>query len=465
MSETLLTLPESYIEKMKSELGNNFEKYLESLIQKPVRGLRVNTRKISVEEFEKLTDLKIEKLNFSVDGYLLNQDDKIGNTPEHLAGLFYLQEPSSMVPVVASGIINEDRPLKVLDLCASPGGKTGQIASRISKDSILFSNEIVKSRSEFLYSNVERLGFENVVVLNEEPKNLLKFEGYFDYVFVDAPCSGEGMFRKNPETIGEWSLQNVEICKNRQMEILDIAEKLVCSGGKLIYSTCTFSKDEDENIVDWFVENKNFEIVDVSDEIKSVTVPSDAKSKNAEFARKFYPFSGDGEGQFVCVFKNLDDTRNTTLYEKKHFKTINLVGHNGFGVFKEFMQEYMTENYTYKNIYEVGNNLFLTPKLFDKKIQTALDDLKFLTLGVKLGTIEKHRFEPNHNIFMALSEKFKEKIELTDEELKKYLHGEELGKDGVKKGYSVVTKNGYALGGTKVTNSRLKNLYPKGLRI
>lgn len=465
-NEEKIKLPSEYEEIMKKQLGDDYQKYIDALNKEPVRGLRINTKKISTNEFLEKTNLSLEKLSFCDDGFLLKSDEKIGNTPEHLSGLYYLQEPSSMTPVVSSEIENENRPLKVLDLCASPGGKTGQIALRVSDESIIFSNEIIKSRADVLFSNVERQGLKNVVILNEEPKSLLDFEGYFDYVFVDAPCSGEGMFRKNPETINEWSMANVKLCADRQKDILDIAEKLVSAGGKLIYSTCTFSSEEDEEIVKWFVKNYNYEIASVPKEIKDVTSKSSLLIKGGENARKFYPFVSSGEGQFLCVFKNLDTEREVTLHKKKHFRTLNIVGRSDFLLFDEFAKSSLKSNYTFREILELGSTLYLKPEMLDEKVQTALDNLKIISIGVKLGSIEKGRFEPNHNIFMALYDDFKQKIELSEDELKKYLHGEELNKNiELTKGYAVATYNGQSIGGVKVVGNRLKNLYPRGLRI
>ena len=424
----------------------------------------MNTKRVSTDDFCHEFKEKLESVPYAKDGFILDSEEKIGNTIEHLTGQIYLQEPSSMLAVCSSGLEKENRPLKVLDLCASPGGKTGQIAARIADESILFSNEIISSRAAVLFSNVERLGFKNVVVLNEKPENLLVFENFFDYVFVDAPCSGEGMFRKNPETIEEWSEENVKMCADRQKEILQVAEKLVSSGGKLVYSTCTFSDEEDEKIVEWFAQNFNYELVDVPMEVKNFTVASTANVKNSDFARKHYQHTGKGEGQFVAVFKNLDTDRQSNLHTKKHFKTIEEIGRTN----RNLVDDFFLENTTFKltrRPYQVGNNVYLAPEMFDSDVQTAIDNLKFLTIGVKLGAIEKNRFEPNHNMFMTMGEVFKIKIELLDEQVKKYLHGEELVVSDNRKGYVVVTKNGFVLGGAKLSNGRLKNLYPKGLRI
>ena len=457
-------LPNEFCERMKSSLGKNYQKYLDAINSNAVRGLRVNTKRISVQDFIEKYDYNLKKLNFADDGFILNSDDKLGGSFEHLSGLIYLQEPSSMLSVCSSGIEKDNRPLKVLDLCASPGGKSGQIASRISEESILFSNEIISSRANVLFSNIERLGLKNVVVLNEKPENLLSFENYFDYVFVDAPCSGEGMFRKNPETIQEWSKSNVEMCAERQKEILKVAEKLVGSGGKLVYSTCTFAEKEDEQIVEWFLDNFNFKLADVPQSIKDVTVPSNANVKNGEFARKFYPFVSDGEGQFVAVFECLEDRKIAQMHTKKHFNAVEEIGRTNRIILDKFFEDNTTFKIT-KRPYEVGTNLFLAPELFDANVQTTMDSLKFVSLGVKLGAIEKGRFEPNHNIFMAMSDYFKLKIELSDVDAKKYLHGEEISTNQSGKGYVVVTKNGYPLGGAKLVNGKLKNLYPKGLRV
>ena len=455
-------LPKEFLERLKNDLTKQeFDKYIEAINSEPVRGLRVNTKRISVDEFLKNTSLELEKLDFATDGFILKTDEKIGNNLEHLSGMIYLQEPSSMLAVCSSRIENENRPLKVLDLCASPGGKTGQIAARISEDSILFSNEIIRQRAEVLHSNIERLGYKNVVVLNEEPKNLKAFEGFFDYVFVDAPCSGEGMFRKNPETITEWSEENVSMCANRQKEILEIAEKLVAGGGKLVYSTCTFAPAEDEEIVKYLTDELDLKLVDVPAEIKGCTISA---KLDTDFARKFYPFAGKGEGQFVAVFEKQKEPENNYLHVKKHYKKLNEIGKTEWSYVDEFYKANM-KSLAGRRPYIVASNVFLSPISFDKKLQTLLDEIKFLSLGVLIGNVERGRFEPNHNLFMAYHEEFKCRVELTDDEAKRYLHGEEIYKDISYKGYAVVTNNNCPLGGVKISGGKLKNLYPKGLRI
>ncbi len=475
MNQNNFCLDAEFLKSMQKMLGDDFEKYQKAMQEPAVRGLRVNTKKVAVEKFLSIFDLPLSKTGFSNEGFVLESDEKVGNRPEHLAGLFYLQEPSSMIVVEASDIEKENRPLRVLDLCASPGGKTGQIACKLGEDSLIFSNEISRQRAEVLYSNIERQGFKNVIVLNEEPQNLLQFQGFFDYVFVDAPCSGEGMFRKNPETISEWSEGIVQKCVQRQKEILSIAKNLTSAGGKLIYSTCTFNECEDEQIAEFLQSSSSLKIVSPSERIKSVTLAGKG-SKDVENCRKFYPFCSRGEGQFVAVFKDFGEEKISKLFTKKHYSKINQIGARDYAIFCEFMRANFKDVYSKNMLLKIGKNIFLKPTAFDEKIQTALDELKIISIGVKLGSIEKDRFEPDHCAFMSVCENFKFKFELNDKQIKKYLHGEQLALSeifdadgevlsGAIKGYGVATFKGYALGGVKIVGGALKNLLPKGLRL
>ena len=469
MESNGIVLPKEYENIMQKQLGERYKIYKKSLEEPAVRGLRINTNRISGDEFLKLTGYSLEKLPFSKDGYIFNSSEKIGNTPVHLSGLCYLQEPSSMISVCASNIDKEyDKALKVLDLCASPGGKTSQIASRLGENSVVYSNEVVGSRVNALYSNIERQGFENVIVLNEKPENLKCFENYFDYVFVDAPCSGEGMFRKNPETVKEWSMSNVILCAKRQRQILEDTIGLIKNGGKLIYSTCTFSSEEDEDIVSWLLSKNCFELVDVSDEIKSQTLASTLNSPDREFVRKFYPFSGKGEGQFVAVLKKIKEDTGA-IHPKKYTKSISKLGRTEKKVLDDWFAQNFKPEFARKisnsNLILVGENVYNPPLGLSSEELSLLDDLKFESIGVKLGSLQKGRFEPNHAIFMAYDKYFNHKVEISEKDVVKYLHGEQLESVIYVKAYAVVTFNKFPLGGAKLAGGKLKNLLPKGLRI
>lgn len=467
-----MELPKEFLDRLKLDLGDKFDDYIKSFESKPVRGIRVNTKKIGVDSFKQNFSHRLREVSFADDGFILDSDEKLGNTPEHLSGQYYFQEPSSMLSVCASQISGN---VKVLDLCASPGGKTGQIACRTNDGSIIISNEIVPARANVLFSNIERQGFKNVIVTNNSPEDFDKFDCFFDYVFVDAPCSGEGMFRKNPDTILEWSTKAVESCSERQKQILAVAKNLVKPNGILVYSTCTFSKQEDEEIVKFLIDTGEFEIEKTQNEIKKATISAKFDEnyvKNAEEVRKFFPFSGEGEGQFVAVLRKINaGDEHFEHTSKKRLKNISSLDRAELKIIDEFIKDNFSSIPDGKFI-KVKNMIYLVPNSFDESLLSFLDELKIVSIGVKFGAIENSRFEPHHMMFMTLYEYFKNKIELSEKFIHNYLHGEELdaGKTcerglGTKKGYGVILVNGLPLGGVRISQEKLKNILPKGLRL
>ena len=249
-------LNELFLARMKEYLNDEFDEFLASYSNENVRAFTLNNNLISNAEFESIIDLNIKKIPYVHNGYyLLDKDVKLGFHPLHHAGAFYMQDPSAMC-VVESVDIPSD--YLVLDLCAAPGGKTIQLAQKVC-DGLVISNEIDFKRAKALYSNVERMGLSNVIVTNNAPSDFLAhFENTFDMILIDAPCSGEGMFRKYPESQELWSLENVDVCHKRDIEIVDVAHKLLKKGGILVYSTCTFAKEENEDIVSYLLEKYNY---------------------------------------------------------------------------------------------------------------------------------------------------------------------------------------------------------------
>ena len=245
-------LPAQFTNNMKTLLGTDFEKYKKSMDEPSVRGLRINTIKTSIENFNAHFNLCVQDIPYEKNGRVLLSQEKLGNLPIHMTGMIYMQEPSSMLPVSTIDYKGDE---KVLDLCAAPGGKSTQVASYVT-DGLVVSNEIVTAIAKILFSNIERLGVKNSIILNDTPENISNnMQGFFDVVLVDAPCSGEGMFRKDNETIKEWSFDGILFNQERQLEILNCADKCLKQGGKLIYSTCTFSELEDEDVILKFLEN------------------------------------------------------------------------------------------------------------------------------------------------------------------------------------------------------------------
>ncbi|MBO5620418.1 MAG: RsmB/NOP family class I SAM-dependent RNA methyltransferase, partial [Butyrivibrio sp.] len=397
-----------------------------------------------------------------------------GKHPYHEAGLYYIQEPSAMAPV---HFLDPKPGDKVLDLCAAPGGKSTQIACRMDSKGILVTNEINRDRARILSLNIERLGIKNALVLNEDSGHLADvFEGYFDKILVDAPCSGEGMFRKNEEAFSEWSPENVSMCAARQKEILDNAARMLVPGGRIVYSTCTFSPEENEiNVSEFLKRNPDFHAV-------SVDLVSGMENGRAEFAGegcnpevtesvRLWPHRVRGEGHFLCVLKREGkEGQDNSGYIPggRNIRAKNEM----IKAFNAFAGECFDNEFKLPDgiIISFGDQLYLTP---DKT--PGINGLKVIRPGLHLGTVKKDRFEPSHALALAIKP---EDVRLTADlssdsnEIKQYLNGQTLrlsessfaGKEKAK-GWCLVTTDGYSIGWGKLSSGMLKNHYPKGLRI
>lgn len=446
-------LPVEYAERMKKLLGDEYDEYINELKNSPVRAFRVNTDKISVSDFEKINVFSKEKIPYVENGYYLDYD-KIGNHSYHHAGMIYVQEPGAMAPAEC---IDIDPDWKILDMCAAPGGKSTQLKNKLGEKGILVSNEIIPSRCRILTGNIERLGLKNCVTTCMDTGKLAKiFPDTFDLIMVDAPCSGEGMFRKEEVAIDEWSIENVMKCAQRQAEILENAALALKNGGYIIYATCTFSLEENEKTVDSFLKNHpDFEIVPVKQSVIENTVDGicfdGCECTDIHYARRFYPHKSRGEGQFMAVLHNKNEPSPEFVKQKKQNIKIDKTV---FDFLDDVLDGYEKENVLIYN----GNPVYFTPD-FEICKGTAF------SCGVTIGEIKKNYIQPHHQFFMAMGNDFKRKISLTAdcEEIKKYLHGEEFETD-CDNGWAVVTVDGCTVGGVKVVNSRAKNHYPKGLR-
>ena len=447
-------LPEKFAERMKFLLGDDFDNYKKALDDNPVRAFRVNIDKISVEDFLKINPFDTQKIPYVENGFYF-EDEKIGNHPYHHAGMIYVQEPGAMMPAECVKI---DPEWHILDMCAAPGGKSTQLKNKLGEKGVLVSNEIVPSRCKILTGNVERLGLKNVVTTCMDTKKLASvFPETFDLIMVDAPCSGEGMFRKEEIAIDEWSEENVKNCALRQKEILENATKCLKNGGYIVYATCTFSLDENEKIVDDFLKNHpDFEIVKVSEIVEKNTCDGikfdGCQCKNIHFARRFYPHKNKGEGQFAAVLHNTNSARNyTPVKGNKNDKIDKII----YDFLDDTLQDYYRENV----LLHKG-----TPVYFDPDFKAGKATV--FAMGITIGEVRKNYIQPHHQFFMGMGENFKRKIELSpdSDEIKKYLHGEEF-ETSCPNGWAVVTVSGCAVGGAKVVNGRAKNHYPKGLRI
>lgn len=449
-------LPVDFENRMKNLLGDEFEAYKSSLEEEPVRSFRINTDKISLEDFNKINIFNTEKITFSPTGFYFDYE-KIGNHPYHHAGMFYVQEPGAMAPAECL-TLKED--WLCLDMCSAPGGKSTQLRNKLGENGILVSNEIIPSRCKILTSNIERLGLKNTITTCMDSERLARlYPKTFDFIMVDAPCSGEGMFRKEQIAIDEWSKENVEKCATRQMEILENATKCLKNGGYIVYATCTFSLEENEMLIDAFLTNHpEFELLRVNEAVEKNTSDGvffdGCKCENINFTRRVYPHKNKGEGQFMALLHNTDPEAQSKFSKNSKISNAKI----DKAVF-EFLDSVLV---TYdKDSVKMNND---TPIYFTGDFDTSKATVYMK--GVTIGEIKKNYIQPHHQFFMAMGDSFKRKIELECEsdEIKKYLHGEEFDTT-CENGWAVVTVNGCSLGGVKVVNGRAKNHYPKGLRL
>ena len=453
---------DEFLFKMKDLLKDDYEAFVKCMDEPAYRGLRVNTLKAQKENIEELLGFKLSKTPFCDSGYYIGNDvEHIGSHPLHHAGAIYMQEPSAMSAVTMLSVKEGD---KVLDLCAAPGSKTTQIAQALNGTGLLWSNEIVRNRASILLSNLERCGVKNAVVSSNSPENLCPaLEGFFDKILVDAPCSGEGMFRKDEGARAEWSKEHVLSCASRQLHILNSAKVALKAGGELVYSTCTYSVEENEGVVEKFLkENPEFELIDSGENFGVSTL---------KYARRIFPMNG-GEGHFAAKFrKNYapENERPITEDKKKNKKrVIKPAMQKADKSACEFLNAVFDEN-EYRNLYSVGDKIYALTDELEKLLSYNLDLKKLcvIKMGVEVLQDLGKRFEPTHNAFTSCSENSAKNVinlDIKDERLYKFLHGEEIKVDSSLKGYTLVCVENIPLGFGKASSGNLKNKYPKGLR-
>ena len=472
--------PKEFLERMKTLLKEEYNDFIDSFDSDEDRHKALRLNSLKAEDCSFCKDLS--QVPWEERGYYYSEDMTPGKHPYHEAGVYYIQEPSAMAPV---SYLDPRPGERVLDLCAAPGGKTTQIADRMHGDGILVTNEINRDRAKILSQNVERLGVKNALVLNEDSAHLSEvFEGYFDRILVDAPCSGEGMFRKNDNATDEWSVANVINCARRQMEILDNAAKMLLPGGRIVYSTCTFSPEEnEENVSKFLSSHPDFHVEEI------IPVGGIEISKPTGAAR-LWPHKVRGEGHFFCVFN-----REGSISEQGQKKYV--PGGRNIKVKKEvakILSDFVKDNLAVTDgnigadavmdvrlkggsslkgiVISFGDQLYLVPE-----DMPSVKGLKVIRPGLHLGTVKKDRFEPSHALalFLKASDvKISADFKSDSDEIRQYLNGQTLRpvnensanmSEGQPKGWTLVTTDGYSIGWGKLSAGVLKNHYPKGLRI
>lgn len=477
MSTIKERLPQEFKEEMKALLNEEYEDFINSYDEERTNAIRINTLKIDEDTFKKMNlfgiDFKNDKVPWADLGYYVEGECGPGKNPLHDAGAYYIQEPSAM-SVVGRTDISEGE--KILDMCAAPGGKSTYILSKLNETGILVSNEISNKRIRALGENLERFGATNCTITNSDSKGLLTFfKGFFDKVFIDAPCSGQGMFRKHEYAIDDWSEDKVEECVSIQKEIIRDGYRMLKDGGMLIYSTCTFTKKENEEIINDFINEHN-----------------DAQLLEME---RIWPHIDKGEGHFCArIIKNPDGESDEELSCRKEKTQKKSKKGKKSSVdskkkdtaklkdYERFLEDFTVKDsrrgkiISAKELEQKGDFLYLV----DREI-SGIKGVKVLRNGLLMGEIKKNRFEPSHSLAMALcieDVKYAVNLDFEDEDVYRYISGESIslkdkevyrysepdlsGDDS--RGWILVTVDGVSIGWGKESNGILKNKYPKGLR-
>ena len=468
-------LPEQFLSRMQKMLGTEYDAFLESFSQEKYQALRLNRLKIAQnggsaadllapdKEGKSLAPFHLTNVSWAKDGYYYAKEDLPGKHPYHEAGVYYIQEPSAMAPV---SVLDPQPGEQILDLCAAPGGKSTQIAAAMGGEGLLISNEIHPARAKILSENIERMGIRNACVTNETPQHLAQaFPEYFDRILVDAPCSGEGMFRKNEAACEEWSPENVRFCGARQDEILDCAAQMLRPGGRMVYSTCTFAPIENEGSISRFLKrHAEFAIVPI--EKKELGIQGDGVAEYVEDAAgglegtlRLWPHRIKGEGHYAAVLEKKGSVPDG--YQRVPPCGIQKgVAEKELGEYPVFAKEYLRADL--QGIYvKFGEHIYLVPKYMPD-----LKGLKVLRPGLHIGTLKKNRFEPSHALALAIAPKeavFVRNLDSGESTVNAYLNGQTFSAEG-ENGWYLICVDGFGIGWGKLAGGIMKNHYPKGLR-
>lgn len=456
-------LPEQFLERLQELLGEDYENYLSSFDRIYGQTLRVNRLKTTPADL--FRRFAFEPVSWCENGFYYEGEERLSLDPYYYAGVYYLQEPSAMAPAHFLPVSPGER---VLDLCAAPGGKTTALAAKLQGEGVLVANDISASRCKALLKNMELAGVKNSIITCESPEKLaLRFHGYFDKILVDAPCSGEGMFRKEPAMAKDWTPEVVEEYAAIQKEILSSAAKMLRPGGMLLYSTCTYSPEEDEQAVEYLLEEYHFQLQELPwTEGMSEGMPEFSKTGNPDLknCRRFWSHRVKGEGQFAALMKKPDeenmeeglsqvsDARKKEGYRIKPMKWTEEMEDFFRGVDLPFNRDH---------VILLEERVFLIPE--------GLPDMKGIRQirsGLYLGDSKKKRFEPSQALAMALrKEDYKNTVSFSpeDDRVERYLKGETIDAD-VKDGWILICVDEYPLGWGKASKGRIKNKYYKGWR-
>lgn len=449
------SLPKAFTDRIEVQLKDHASEFISSLQNSSSTSVRLNPFKTDKVPFP-----DTENIGWTKWGYYLKDRPSFTFDPLFHAGLYYVQESSSMFIEQAFRQHVPDEPLRVLDLCAAPGGKSTHLLSLLNKESFLVSNEVINARASVLSENLVRWGQSNYIVTNNDPEHFSDFENCFDVVLVDAPCSGEGMFRKDPDAISEWSEENVKLCSARQRRIVDTAGKLLRPGGILLYSTCTFSADENEEQIKRLLADDKFNSLAIAiDHFPEIVETHEHIGDKDLYGYRFYPHKTKGEGFFLSVLKKTADAAEGKW--PKAPKKFQPADKNSIQAASSFID---TGTFSFMFHHE---RLLAVPKVCADEMFGVLNtSLHIRSFGLELGQVIRDELIPSHAL--ALSSAIKDDLpamELNSEEAIAYLQKKDIGYDRTKKGWHLVRYQHVNLGWAKLLGSRMNNAYPKEWRI
>lgn len=460
-----MNLPIAFEEKMKALLGDEYDAYLRCYEEPRHYGLRVNTKKISVEEFLKIAPWPLTPVPWISNGFYYDGSQyQPAKHPYYYAGLYYLQEPSAMTPANRLPVNPDD---KVLDVCAAPGGKATELGANLGPEGVLIANDISNSRARGLLKNLELFGIGNMMVISEEPGKLVEyFPEYFDKILIDAPCSGEGMFRKEKKMIKAWEEHGPEFFSKLQRSIITQAAQMLKPGGMLLYSTCTFDPLENEQTIEYLLEQfpefTIFEMKEYEGFTKGKPEVTKADIKDLEKTVRIFPHHMQGEGHYLALLKK----ENAIERSEKSFKIAEPKSMKKIPEELALFFEDLTWKIDNRYLEIRDERVYYMPKELPE-----LKGIRFLRSGLLMGELKKKRFEPSQALAMCLKkEEYRNILDLSveDERIIKYLKGETLDVEDMTghkdKGWYLVCVDGYPLGFGKLANQTLKNKYLPGWR-
>ncbi len=467
-------LPQSFLDSMKEILGEDYEAFLAGFDGQRQYGLRVNTLKMNLEEFERIAPFHLKKVPWISNGYFYEAEDAPAKHPFYSAGLYYLQEPSAMTPASRLKVQPGER---VLDLCAAPGGKATELGAALQGEGLLVANDINTARARALLRNLELFGISNSFVTNEPPHVLAeRFPEFFHKIMVDAPCSGEGMFRKNPAVVDSWQEKEPEYFSKLQREIIVQAADMLLPGGMMFYSTCTFSPLENEKTITHLLkERPDMEVIPMEDYegfAEGLTsYRGEVFDESCKLCRRIWPHKMSGEGHFMALLHKKSGTQQqvqqTVSQSSIWWEKCKGLNKEQKAAAEDFFS-HVNIAYDGKRIDVRGDNLYYLPApKYDGR------GLHFLRNGLFMGEFKKKRFEPSQPFALALhAQDFDQVLDFPadDERLSRYLRGETLDVSDLiagekkRKGWQLVMVAGHPLGFGKLVNNNLKNKYPAGWR-